>query len=144
MKKAELTKLLNNVKFWLRNYEQTKNKYDGKFTEYDNDIENLSPNYSSIESMFYNSNQIKYSGYMITWLKEALKTWKKLKQSIKCLKTFINNITIEVINNDVRFHTWAKSTRPYAVKVYLNNYNKINNLMREFLTDYVLSANETI
>jgi len=144
MKKAELTKLLSNVKFWLRNYEQTKNKYDGKFNKYNEEIKILCPNYSSIESMFYNSNQVQYYGYVITWLKESLKTWKKLKQSIKYLKNLINNITAEVINNDVWFHTWLKSTRPYATKVYVNNYNKINNLMKEFLTDYILATNETI
>jgi len=138
MKKTELKAYIKGIKFWVKDFEKTSNKYANyknekfnKFLKEDNDCYNI----KDFESMF-------------TWDFNPYRDVSKIacdeptKSNIRECKTQINHIMTEDIENHINWLTDSSlnenELRCFTIKYYLKFYKKINKAMQNILINIIL------
>lgn len=129
----QLNKYLKTINFGLLNYDKTNEKYKNYKTELWNNIKDSMPLERSLHINIY-KNKIHERA---TWFSMPSTL---TKSSIRELKTIINS-TIYQMNHQqmgkINYNLNLNEKRNFTIRFYLDNYKKINSLMKELLVYYV-------
>lgn len=144
MTKKQLLDYTKSIKFWLKDFEKTKSKYQNYKKEIDlvflSDCRQggVKRDFESELSDFIFQKAYKYS--RVQTLKEKLENWEYTKSNIRSLKTTINSLTLEFNKNFVEWYhddlELSKNHKLY-IRYYVENYEKINEAMQNILFDFV-------
>ena len=137
MNKKELKIYLKTVKFWLKDFEKTSNKYKDYKKELANDM------YDAFKHVDFYDIYERYGSrdyYYITLLQNVFDD--KSKSNIRSLKTSINNKMRIALGNAIQIEFCDmlndNEKKNLSIKLYIKFYKKINKVMSEILKDAVL------
>jgi hypothetical protein len=142
-----ISKLKNHIslkQFALKDFNKTNDKYkDYKvlfvndfFNKFDIDIKEFLEDYlyNSIENEVY--KKLSYGFYLDSGLNKD----KLNKSTINQFKTLINSITYNINTNfikELQEDLNQNQIRSLTILFYLKNYDRINNIMKDFFDDYL-------
>ncbi len=131
-KGKQLNEYLKTIQFGLLNYDKTNEKYKNYKTEVWNCVKDAIP-FRSLDISIY-KRELHTRKAMGCYLPDTL-----TKSSIKSLKTIINitiyQMNLEMLNRIA--HLNQNEKRCFTIRFYLDNYKKINSLMKRLLIYYV-------
>lgn len=130
------------INFGLRDYDKTKSKYQN-LNKYDEELKKeLVFMYGFgdyLENEIWSSNMFLYNGWLKQKIDNAFKTDKKVKASLRYLKTLTNNIAFDIntklLANNLGLE--ESTAKKYATRYYLLHYKKINSEMKKAYLEIV-------
>lgn len=129
----QLNEYLKTINFGLLDYKKTNEKYKNYKTELWNQIKTSITLKESLNIDFYDWEMHKR--IMTCYMSKTLQT-----TSIRRAKTLINS-TIYSMNlrliGELDYDLNQNEQRSFTVRFYLDNYKKINSLMKRVLVNYV-------